>query len=61
VSDNSLLERATEDCHRTLDVGVCLGADCTPNEWQKPPFCPIKRSDNFGGSGLMSENHRITF
>ena len=40
VSDNSLLERATEDSHLTLDVGVCLRADCAPNECQKSLLCP---------------------
>ena len=36
MSDNSLLERATEDSRLTLDVEVCLRADCAPNECQKP-------------------------
>jgi hypothetical protein len=44
VSDNPLLERvdavAEGFSSLTLDVGVCLRADCAPNEWQKP-FLPI--------------------
>jgi hypothetical protein len=61
VSDNSFLERVASVAKGfilTLDLGVCLRADCTRNECQRPLLCH-KRSDN-SGSGMISENHRIT-
>ena len=57
-SHNSVLERATEIPPLTLDVGVCLRADCTPNEKHKA-LSAHKPSDK-PESGMISEKHTIT-